>query len=220
MDASGEIQTLVNTTIINATTNTGKALQLPIAAPKTLSPLITNINKRNSMILTNFNHQSEFKNSNSKCHCSSSHQINKSNNCDDVGIYKESFSCDSISKSALETPNMLGCSSNTSKSSPAATPMISLSKSETNISVSTNIEDNRNQLAIFNVVSLNNLHENESFFDRSLTDLTKNQCLVNSSDNDLHELSPKKHSVILTSPKVLTTVTVSMRNTVDVSDEF
>lgn len=210
LEATGEIQAMVNTTIINATTNTGKALQLPIAMPKNLSPLVTS-SKRHSMNLTNSNHQLDVKKSPSKCHCSSTHQTKRSINSDiNQCIHKESFSCDSISKSfvstANETPKLLH------------TPVISLSKSETNIAVS-NVEESRNQLAIFNVVSLNDLHENDSFFDRTMNDHSKMQCLVNSSDNNLHESSPKKHNVTLTSPKVLTTVTVSMRNTVDVSDK-
>lgn len=210
LDASGEIQTMVNTTIINATTNTGKALQLPIATPKNLLPLVTS-SKRNSMILTNSNHQPDVNKSTGKCHCSSIHQTKRSINCDmNQCIHKESFSCDSISKTFVSTvaeaPKLLH------------TPTISLSKSETNIAVS-NAEENRNHLAIFNVVSLNDLHENDSFFDRTMNDFSKTQCLVNSSDNDLHELNPKKHNVTLTSPKVLTTVTVAMRNTVDVSDK-
>ena len=217
LDISGEMHTMLNTTIINATTNTGKPLQLPIATVKNLTPIVTNT-KRHSMILTSSSPQTEFKKSSpTKCQCSSAHAMKKPQNNHTTCIRNESFSCESISKSFIstdiETPKLLS----TNPIPTPVTPIISLSKSETNIAVA-NVEDNRNQLAIFNVVSLNNLHENDMFFDRTLNDVPKNQYLV--SDNELHELSPKKHNVTLSSPKVLTTVTVSMRNTIDVSDKI
>lgn len=237
-------------TVGSVTTNTGKALQLPIAAPKILSPHVTNC-KRNSMNLNSIHHTNDTKKPNNKCNCSSVPQNKRTTNdrtnlkdsCElNVCMKKESFSCDSISKSSFVTatgphtdtdqstnssrsPKSLGtncspsdCIPTSNPSTGAISPIISLSKSETNISES-NTEDNRNQLTIYNVVSLNNLHDTEPFFHRTLNDMSKNQCLANTSENDLFNLSPKKHIVTLTNPKVLTTVTVSMRNAADVSDK-
>lgn len=267
--SNGDLPAMANATIINATTNTGKALQLPIATPKLLSPLVTTNSKRNQMTHQQFDTQKLT--NKCKCNCSSTAQNKRSanneriifnaNSCDLIHcIQKESFSCDSISKSyfvpladpysqtgvghgdddyeynddnddddALKRkPNlspqplsMLGINTNLDATATtpgsangAISPVISLSKSETNIAES-NIEDNRNQL-FYNVVSLNNLHDDtEPFFNRTLTDISKNQCLTTSDENDLYGLSPKT----LTSPKVLTTVTVSMRNAADVSDK-
>lgn len=61
-------------------------------------------------------------------------------------------------------------------------PMISLSKSETNIF---NCDSGANKLAIYNVVSLNDLNESDPFFQRPMNDLSKNQCLTNISDQEL-----------------------------------
>lgn len=249
IDASNE---MASVTILNATTNTGKALQLPITTPKTLSPLVTNC-KRNSMALNNLHHPIDAKKPIIKCNCSASSQGKKSSTNEKISskdgciinqcLKKESFSCDSISKSSFVTagpytdtdqstngsrsPKSIATSCSPSGNMMAMpnsttcgtiSPIISLSKSETNISESNN-EDNRNDLTIYNVVSLNNLHDTEPFFSRTMNDFSKNQCLTNSSDNDLYSLSPKKHIVTLTNPKVLTTVTVSMRNAADVSDK-
>lgn len=94
-------------------------------------------------------------------------------------------------------------------------PMIALSKSETNIS-----EQNRgdagdtSKLQIFNVVSLNDLHENDPFLQKPNGDLSKNQCLALVSDENGGSLRRKKHNMTLTN-----TITVAMRNTADVSDK-
>lgn len=266
MDASSNVDqpTMANSTIINTTTNTGKALQLPIATSKNVPSLVTtNTNtititttnncKRNVMAHGHQQFDSKKPTNKCKCNCSSIAQNKRSanderiilnaNSCDlNHCIQKESFSCDSISKSyfvpladlynetddddgdalrpkPIRSPKPLSSSSllgytniNPNISAGNATTLTSLSKSETNIA-ETNIEDNRNQLSIYNVVSLNNLHDTEPFFNRTLNDLSKNQCLTNSDENNLYELNPKT----LTSPKVLTTV--SMRNAADVSDK-
>lgn len=250
---------MANVTLLNATASTGNALQLPIATAKTLSPLVTTTCKRNSMALNNLHHAADAKKVTNKCNCSaaSSSQAKKSTNDKlfnskdgcvvNQCLKKESFSCDSISKSSFVTavagpytdtdrstngsrsPTSLATSCcspsgnqmsmpNPATSGGTISPIISLSKSETNISESNN-EDQRNHFTIYNVVSLNNLHDTEPFFSRTMNDLSKNQCLTNSSDNDLYSLSPRKHIVTMNNPKVLTTVTVSMRNAADVSDK-
>lgn len=240
--------------VTNDLSTAGKVHQLSStasASAKNLSPHVTNC-KRNSMVLTNFHHQTDFKKSNHKCNCTSiplqtkrsaNERMNVKDACDaDSCTRMESFSCDSISKSTFQTPTgncshmqalqsddnikltTIECNASGNiidmpkTTSGAISPIISLSKSETNIS-ETNAEENRNQLTVYNVVSLNNLHDSEPFFHRTLNDHAKNQCLANSSENDLFNLSPKKHIVTLTNPKVLTTVTVSMRNAADVSDK-
>lgn len=178
--------------------------------------------------LNNFNNFLESKMPTKKYNCSALHQ----NRC----IQKESFSCDSINNSRFiplagpynddsdkkdtiqATKQSLNtCSSIVNPSTISATssgagaalsPIFSLSKSETNISES-NTEES--QLSIHNVVSLNNLHDSEQYFNRTLNDISKNQC---------HEdLSSMKHIVTLTNPNIFTTVTVSMRNAADVSDK-
>lgn len=104
-------------------------------------------------------------------------------------------------------------------------PMISLSKSETNI-CETNRSDGGgggggvSKLTIYNVVSLNDLNETDPFLSRPMNDLSKNQCLTKISDSDICELNQKKHVTALTNPTVLTSITVSMRNTADVSDKL
>lgn len=230
-----------NATIINATTNTGKALQLPIATPKNLSPLVAN-SKRNQINPNNIHHQLDPIKPSSKCNCSLVSQNKRTTNNDRVNLrdsceVNQSFSCDSISKtmyvpvandyanadqSTIEvTANRSSRDSGNTISiaNPSVSPVISLSKSETNI-FDTNAEiDTTNQLTIYNVVSLNDLHDNCSLLNRVIHDPSKNQYLSNSSENDLYDLSPKKHIVTLTTPKVLTTVTVSMRNAADVSDK-
>lgn len=268
MDTSSNADqpTMANATIINTTTNTGKALQLPIATPKNIPSLVTtntititttNNCKRNVMAHGHqqFDSKKPTNKCKCKCNCSSIAQNKRSanneriilnaNSCDlNHCIQKESFSCDSISKSCfvpladlynetdddddddalrpkpirspkpLSSSSLLGYTSINPNISAGntTTTLTSLSKSETNIA-ETNIEDNRNQLSIYNVVSLNNLHDTEPFFNRTLNDLAKNQCLTDSDENNLYELNPKT----LTSPKVLTTV--SMRNAADVSDK-
>lgn len=234
-----------------ATANTGKATQLPITTSKNLSPHITTC-KRNSMNLHNFHHPIDAKKPIIRCNCSSASSKRSTNerahlkdSCElNQCMTKESFSCDSISKSSFVTasgpytdtdqstnssrsPKSLATSCSPSgnfiatpnPSTGAISPIISLSKSETNISDS-NADDNRNQLTIYNVVSLNNLNDTEPFFYRTLNDQTKNQCLANSSENDLFNNSPKKQTVTLPSPKLISkAVTVSMRNAADVSDK-
>lgn len=225
---------LANATILNATTNTGKAIQLPIATPKKLS---THIIKRNSLILSNFNYQLDSKKPPNKCNCSITQPKSTNNTCDKYP--DEIFSCDSINKTIISTEisvattncrrrstKLLGnkCCPNSNTISPTAagpiSPSISLSKSDTNISESNIDESDRDQMAIYNVASLNNLHKNDTFFNRTLNDYSKNQCLTSSSSYDLCDFGTKSHNVVtLTSPRVLTTVTVSMRNAADVSDK-
>lgn len=109
-------------------------------------------------------------------------------------------------------------------SSACNSPMISLSKSETNIA-ETNTSDGgggggSNKFTIYNVVSLNDLYESDPFLNRPMNDFSKNQCLTKISDTELDDLNQKKHIVTLTNPKVLTTITVSMRNAADGSDKI
>lgn len=266
-------------------TNASKSVQLSISSAKSLSPHITNVNcKRHSMNLSSLHHQmADIRKSSSKCSCSSAPLIKRSTNeranfkdSGDLNVTcmkKESFSCDSISKTSYISAAAAAASSSTiatnpftesninsltingsrspnrflatSSSSPSgnsnltsstttggtASPIISLSKSETNISESKSEQQtNQNQLTIFNVASLNNLHDNEPFFHRTLGDHPKNQCYASSSDDGLYNSNSKKHNqhqhhhhhshiVTLNNPKVLTTVTVSMRNAADVSDK-
>lgn len=102
-------------------------------------------------------------------------------------------------------------SSNNGKATSANSPMISLSKSETNISEQ-NRGDGTGKLQIFNVVSLNDLYENDPFLQKPMGDSTKNACTTLASDGD--GMQRKKHNITLTS-----TITVAMRNTADVSDK-
>lgn len=265
---------VANATITtNATTNTGKA------TPKNLSPLVTtNTSTTTTNIITNckrneisHGHQQldTIKRSTAQNKRSANNERNLSNTnpCDlNHCIQKESFSCDSISKSyfvpladpyfetndydddnnddddddegdnglklktipirppklfsPLSTPlykaNTNQCLNATNSTAAVATittttasgsSIISLSKSETNIAES-NVEDNsRNQFSIYNVVSLNDLHDVQF---QTLNNLSKNQCFTNSDDGKIETL---------TGPNVLTTVTVSMRNAADVSDK-
>lgn len=89
-------------------------------------------------------------------------------------------------------------------------PMISLSKSETNISETNNLDD-INKMQNFNVVSLNDLYGSDLCLQRQTTNLSKNACLTQKLEHSLTKL---------TKPKVLTTITVSMKNTADVSDKI
>lgn len=118
-------------------------------------------------------------------------------------------------------------------SSVCNSPMISLSKSETNIS-ETNSSDGgggngsggggggsgSSKFTIYNVVSLNDLYESDPILNRPMNDLSKNQCLTQISATELDDLKQKKHIMTLTKPKVLTTITVSMRNATDGSDKI
>lgn len=303
-----------HSTIINATTNTGKALQLPIAINKYL-PQLNNTNCKRNHATNNFHHnQLESNKLPIKCPCSPASasasasaslankisanataistasiqnmQNIKSLNNDTKSIInstgkelsdiclmcepnryikKESFSCDSINKSMYLS--MIGSASNESlndspsdalhfecqdksmnsarspklsphngsgsmltvtnyaqsgTSSACNSPMISLSKSETNIS-ETNSSDGgsgTSKFTIYNVVSLNDLYESDPFLNRPMNDLSKNQCLTKISDTELDDLNQKKHIMTLTNPKVLTTITVSMRNATDGSDKI
>lgn len=74
-------------------------------------------------------------------------------------------------------------------------PIIALSKSETNIFRTNNDEANS---PVFNVVSLNDLNDAEQFFDRPMNDLSKTQCLTQISNQEI----TRKHSNTLTSPKI------------------
>lgn len=115
------------------------------------------------------------------------------------------------------------CGHNISTASTATVcngPMISLSKSETNICESDRSNGGSNKLTIYNVVSLNDLNQTDPFFDRPMNDLSKNQCLTKISDVDLCDLSQKKHITAITNPKMLNSITVSMRNAADVSDKI
>lgn len=274
---------------LSTMTNASKSVQLSISSAKSLSPHVASVNcKRHSMNLSSLHHHqlADLRKSSSKCNCSSAPLMKRSTNeranFKDSGdltvnsMKKESFSCDSISKTSYisvaaaaattaetiatnpftETNHSLTINGSrspnrflaTSSSSPSGnsnltsstttggtvSPIISLSKSETNISESKTADAaQQNQLTIYNVVSLNNLHDNEPFFHRSLGDHPKNQCYASSSDDGLYNLNPKNqqqhqhqhhhhhhsHIVTLANPKVLTTVTVSMRNAADVSDK-
>lgn len=94
-------------------------------------------------------------------------------------------------------------------------PMIALSKSETNISEQNRCDgDDTSKLQIFNVVSLNDLHEDDPFLQKPNGDLSKNQCLTLDSDENCGSMRRKKHNMKLTN-----TITVAMRNTADVSDK-
>lgn len=233
IDASNELP--ANATIINATTNTGKAVQLPIATPKNLSPQVAN-SKR---IPNSFHHQLEPVKVIHKCNCplvSSQKNIERVNLREPCELNKcmkmENISMDSMPFVTVADSYQTTIGSRSPKSfesdydsigniiaitNPSISPIISLSKSETNISDSNVETDLGNQLNIYNVVSLNDLHENS--LSRVINDPSKNQYLSNSSENDLYDLNPKKHIVTLTNPKVLTAVTVSMRNAADVSDK-
>lgn len=304
-----------NTTIINATTNTGKALQLPIAINKYL-PQLNNTNCKRNHATNNFHqHQLESNKLSIKCPCSSASvsasasaslankisanaiaistaniqniQTIKSINNDTKSminstgkelsdiclmcepnrcIKKESISCDSINKSMYLS--MIESASNESlndspsdalhfkcqdksinsarspklsphhgggsmltvtncaqsgTSSACNSPMISLSKSETNISETNSLDGGgggSNKFTIYNVVSLNDLYESDPFLNRHMNDLSKNQCLTKISDTELDELNQKKNIMTFTNPKVLTTITVSMRNATDGSDKI
>lgn len=249
VSSTGDLPTMANATVTSAATNilnTGKPMQVSSATPKHSTPLVTtdtitttNISncKRNPIIhgYQYFDSKKPIK----KCNCSSTAQNKKTtnlnaNSCDlnhcivpladpcseidrsDDGARIRKLSPKPLLSSLLGPPNT-NSSNNATPTSGSANgsidPIISLSKSETNIAES-NIKDNHNQLSIYNVVSLNNLHD-ESFFNRTLNDISKAQCLTNSDENDLYEINPKT----LSSPKVLTTVTVSMRNAADVSDK-
>lgn len=226
IDASNEFPT--NATIINATTNTGKAIQLPIATPKNLMPQVAN-SKR---IPNPIHHQLEPIKSVHKCNCSliSQKNIERASLRDSCDLNK-SPSCDRMSfipvaagsyQSVIDSRSPKTCDSIgniISITNQTISPIISLSKSETNISDSNNDSETNDQFTIYNVVSLNNLHESDSLHNRAINDPSKNQYLSNSSENDLYDLNPKKHIIRLTTPKVLTAVTVSMRNAADVSDK-
>lgn len=121
-------------------------------------------------------------------------------------LYKaDTNQCLSANNSAAAVTTITTIASGSSNG--AIGPVISLSKSETNIAES-NVEDSsRNQFSIYNVVSLNNLHDVQF---ETLNNLSKNHCFTNSDDEKIKTL---------TGPNVLTTVTVSMRNAADVSDK-
>lgn len=93
----------------------------------------------------------------------------------------------------------------------ANSPMISLSKSETNIAEQ-NRDDGTGKLQIFNVVSLNDLYENDPFLQKPMSELSKSPCSTLTSDSG--SMQRKKHNMTLTN-----TITVAMRNTADVSDK-
>lgn len=76
-----------------------------------------------------------------------------------------------------------GSIANASSASPNSPGTISLSKSETNIFEGS---DTDNKLAIYNVVSLNDLNESDAFCNRrQMNDLSKNQVLNNISEFEI-----------------------------------
>lgn len=110
--------------------------------------------------------------------------------------------------------------SSTSTITASNSPMILLSKSETNIFEGIDGDDG-NKLSVFSVVSLNDLNECDPFLNRPMNDLSKTQCLNQISDercrmND----NMRQHALIVNSKKTITspTVTVTMRNSDDFSD--
>lgn len=73
--------------------------------------------------------------------------------------------------------------------SPGSPGTISLSKSETNIFEGS---DSQSKLAIYNVVSLNDLNVSDAFLSRrQMNDLSKNQVLNNISEYDMNDLNRK-----------------------------
>lgn len=102
--------------------------------------------------------------------------------------------------------------SSTSTITATNSPMISLSKSETNIFES-NHGDGASKISVFNVVSLNDLNESDPFLNRPMNDLSKTQCLNQISEHDI----PSTHVLTaITSP----TITISLKNPADFSDNF
>lgn len=168
--------------------------------------------------------------SSNRCNCNVSANTKRVilQDSDDECAKEQSNSCNSINstipmtREMQKTENMMqlrtGSTTSTTNAGASISPIISLSKSETNISESST-ENSRNQLTIYNVVSLNNLHDSDCIFNRSLNEVSRNQCYANSYEDTFFDLNPKKH-MASTNSKTLTTVTVSMRNTVDVSDDI
>lgn len=129
------------------------------------------------------------------------------------------------------------CSNNISSTSTitaANGPMISLSKSETNIFESDN---SSNRMSVFSVVSLNDLNECDPFLNRPMNDLSKIQCLNQISANNLvsttnndklcahsygsvdaasADVTPTKGTTIIVSP----TITVSVKSPSEFADKI
>lgn len=81
---------------------------------------------------------------------------------------------------------------NSSMTTPTSPGTISLSKSETNIFEG---GDMGNKLAVYNVVSLNDLHETDSFLNpRHMNDLSKNQFVHNISEFELQSKKCKNNA--------------------------
>lgn len=96
--------------------------------------------------------------------------------------------------------------------SPSSPGTISLSKSETNIFEG---NDSQSKLAIYNVVSLNDLNVSESFLNRrQMNDLSKNLVLNNISEYDLNELNKKN----LANDQQQQMITISMSGEIDADD--
>lgn len=98
---------------------------------------------------------------------------------------------------------------------PIATPTspitISLSKSETNIFEG---DDVGNKLAVYNVVSLNDLHETDSFLNpRQMNDLSKNQFLHNISEFELLDKQNSKSHTNRTAYSVSSSQETDINNT-------
>lgn len=108
--------------------------------------------------------------------------------------------------------------SSTSTVTASNSPMISLSKSETNIFESNN-GDGTNKMSVFSVVSLNGLNECDPFLNRPMNDLSKTQCLNQISDHDLSLMNDHMRPLTLAgiaSQKI----TVSVKNPADFSEKY
>lgn len=111
--------------------------------------------------------------------------------------------------------------SSTSTITACNSPMLSLSKSETNI-FEVNGGDSSNKMSVFNVVSLNDLSESVPFLNRPMNDLSKIQCLNKISEQDLCSMNDHKRPIgfnansntAIASP----TITVSVKDPNDLSD--
>lgn len=113
--------------------------------------------------------------------------------------------------------------SSTSTITVSNSPMISMSKSETNI-FEGNSGDDGTKMSVFSVVSLNDLNESDPFLNRPMNDLSKTQCLNQISDHDLSAMNGHARPHALTAninKKIISpTITVSVKNPADFSDKI
>lgn len=110
--------------------------------------------------------------------------------CHQLTVAEKNASLLSVDSSFSVGGSSGGSIANVSTASPNSPGTISLSKSETNIFEGGDME---NKLAIYNVVSLNDLNESDPFLNRrQMNDLSKNQVLNNISEFEMRGLARDK----------------------------